>query len=310
MEQMYAKVSVLITGGAGFIGSHLADRLVALGAHVTILDDLSTGSLINIEHLQDKIHFIHGNITDFATCQQAAYGKKIIFHLAAFLSVPKSLETPRLCHDSNIAGTFNMLEAARLNNVERFVFSSSAAVYGPVSGQCHEDMQCAPISPYGYSKLIGELYCQQYAKNFNLGTVCLRYFNVYGHRQNPAGSYAAVVAKFTHQMQHNLPITLFGDGSQTRDFVPVQTIVDANLTLAQLPQDMMKGDSYNIASGNSISLLALIELLKKEYPAYTAPIIFEPGRAGDLQHSQASVEKFTRILSSSSPSFKDQTLSL
>jgi nucleoside-diphosphate-sugar epimerase len=296
MKHLYKNKKVLITGGAGFIGSHLAHRLVALGANVTILDDLSTGSLNNLAEISNDIRFIHGSITNPTVCIEASRDTSFIFHLAAFLSVPKSLETPRECHRINIDGTFNMLEAARINDVKRFIFSSSAAVYGQEKGECTEDMVCYPLSPYGYSKLIGEKLCQQYATCFGINTICLRYFNVYGPRQNPTGTYAAVVAKFKHQMEHNLPITIFGDGSQTRDFVPVSSVVDANIVVALLPQINMNGAVFNVGSGKSITLLQLIEQLKKEHPTYCIPTIFESARSGDLQSSTANINKLTNIL--------------
>lgn len=296
MKHLYKNKKVLVTGGAGFIGSHLAQRLVALGAHVTILDDLSSGNLDNLAAIKNDIRFMHGSITNQAVCIEASTDISFVFHLAAFLSVPQSLEIPRECHTINIDGTFNMLEAARINKVKTFVFSSSAAVYGTREGECSEDMACCPLSPYGYSKLIGEQLCQQYAKCFGVSTVCLRYFNVYGQRQNSSGTYAGVVAKFKHQMEHNLPITVFGDGSQTRDFVPVSKVVDANIAVALLPQENMNSAVFNVGSGKSMSLLQLIEQLKIEHPTYYAPTIFAPARIGDLQHSTANVDKLQKQL--------------
>lgn len=190
----YTETPVLVTGGCGFIGSCVAKKLVALGADVSIIDNLSTGRLDNIETIKDNITFIKETITNFDTCLNITKGKKIIFHLAAFISVPESIKKPYQCHDINIQGTVNLLEAARRNNVNTFVFSSSAAVYGQREGICSEVSTTAPTSPYGFSKLIGELYCKQYAHVFDMNTVILRYFNVYGAGQNPNGPYAAVVA--------------------------------------------------------------------------------------------------------------------
>jgi nucleoside-diphosphate-sugar epimerase len=296
MIGLYNGLRVLITGGCGFIGSHLAHRLVELGAHVTILDDLSSGTLANIEAISHKVTVITKSITDYQACLEATKNIAVVFHLAAFISVPQSLENPTLCADININGTANMLEAARINNVERFVFSSSAAVYGRHEGVCVESMACHPESPYGYSKLIGELLCQQYAKNFSLNTVCLRYFNVYGERQNPHGQYAAVRATFKHRMLHNLPITIFGDGLQTRDFVPVEKVVDANLQLAMLDPHLMRGAAFNIATGHSISLLDLIDALRLEFPYYNAAISFAASRPGDVQHSAADCRKYMHAI--------------
>lgn len=292
----YQDVAVLVTGGCGFIGSHLAESLVAQGAQVTILDDYSTGFARNISHIQDSITFIQGNICDMQTCLQAVQGKKIVFHLAAYISVPGSMTDPELCHSTNIVGTMNMLEACRQAGVERFVLSSSAAVYGPQAGVCVETMACAPTSPYGYSKWIGELLCQQYARCFGLKTICLRYFNVYGPRQNPAGAYAGAVAKFTHNMQYDLPITIFGDGTQTRDFIGVKQVAQANMKLALLDAELMTGQPYNIATGHSISLLDLIAQLKKEFPDYKETITFAPARPGDIAHSSADCSAYEALL--------------
>lgn len=295
MELFYKDLPVLITGGCGFIGSHLSAKLVDLGAQVTIIDDLSSGSIENIAAIQNKVVFIQKSIVDKQACLQAAQGQKIIFHLAAFISVPQSIEQPEVCHAINVDGTVNLLEAARLNGIERFVFSSSAAVYGPTTGMCSETTPTDPQSPYGFSKLIGELYCQQYAKNYGINTVIMRYFNVWGDRQNPNGAYAAVVAKFMHQMEANKPITIFGDGLQTRDFVPVSTVVQANLTLGMLAPSIA-GQVFNIATGKSINLLDLIEQLQKKFPSWVGEIIYAPTRSGDLKYSYADCSKYTALI--------------
>lgn len=286
----YQNLPVLVTGGCGFIGSHVAQTLVGLGARVTILDNLSTGCLENIAPIKDAITLIEGNITDLNTCLQAAKGQTIIFHLAARTSVPESLQDPVGYHTTNVDGTVNMLEAARINNVQRFVFSSSASVYGNKEGICREEDPCNPLSPYALSKQLGEIYCAFYARTYALKTVCLRYFNVYGDRQN--ANYGSAVASFTKAMRTNSPFTIFGDGQQTRDFVPVETIAEANITLAMLDTSAMNGNIFNIATGKSISLLALVDQLKKEFPAYTQEIHFEPARAGDIRHSCALSAKY------------------
>lgn len=295
IQAAYLALPVLITGGCGFIGSHIAQRLVDLGAQVTIIDDLSSGSLNNIAPFKDKVRLIKASITDMAACLEATRGQKIIFHLAALISVPESVKNPALCHEINVNGTFNILEAARINQVKRLVLSSSAAVYGNTEQLCTEDMKCNPESPYGFSKRIDELLCQQYALLYNVETVILRYFNVWGDRQNPNGAYAAVVAKFSHQMKHNLPITIFGDGLQTRDFIHVNEVATANLTVGIAP--IKPGEIFNIATGKSINLLELIDQIKKDYPEYNQDIIFAPARPGDLKHSRADCSKYQRLLS-------------
>lgn len=296
MEQFYRGKNVLVTGGCGFIGSHIAEKLVDLGAHVTILDDLSTGFLHNIESIKNKVTLIIASITDPNICKNTTKNKDIIFHLAAFISVPQSVEEPLVCHNVNINGTLNLLEAARINNVQRFVFSSSSAVYGSTNDIAKETDPCIPTSPYGMSKRVGELYCQQYAQHYGLKTICLRYFNVYGPRQDPNGPYAAVVAKFTYQMKHNLPITIFGDGKQTRDFIPVTDVANANLQCGMLNADLMNGQPFNIATGQSINLFELIELLKQQFPNYTEQILFGPPRPGDTKDSQADCSKYFSLI--------------
>lgn len=299
MNQFYYGTRILITGGCGFIGSHIAETLVARGAHVTILDNLSTGSLDNIASFHDDITFINGSITDFYTCMHATQNQDIIFHCAAFISVPASVERPRECHDVNVTGIINMLEAARQNDVSRFIFSSSAAVYGTREGVCSETDPCAPTSPYGLSKQMGELYCAHYAVYYGLGTVCLRYFNVYGPRQNPNGAYAAAVAKFRNCMEHDESITIFGDGMQTRDFIPVREVVNANLTAGMSEPSTMRGDIYNVATGISVTLLELVDTLREKFPTYSKEIQFAPERAGDIKHSSAHVAKLQGLLNAS-----------
>lgn len=297
MKHFYHNKKVLVTGGCGFIGSEIATELVGLGANVTILDNLSSGYLHNIEHIKDKVHLIQGDIRDKNTCIKAAENAVVIFHLAAFVSVPKSVEQPAVCHEINIDGTFNILEAARIQKVSRIVFSSSSAVYGPVDRSCTEDMQCAPISPYGYSKWIGELLCQQYTNTFGVSTVMLRYFNVYGERQDPNAPYAAAMAKFTHLMKQNLPITVFGDGTQTRDFVPVEQVAQANLAMGMLPSEKVSGQTFNIAQGKSISILELVDQLKHKFPTFTAAVTFAAPRPGDVMHTSAIVSKYQKAVS-------------
>lgn len=292
LKQFYTNQKVLVTGGCGFIGSYIAEKLINLGADVTILDNLSSGYTRNIEPFKDRVHFIEGDIRNKDICIKATKGIKTIFHLAAFVSVPKSIAEPDICHAINIDGTFNILEAARINSVERVVFSSSSAVYGPVDRSCTEDMACAPMSPYGYSKWIGELLCQQYSNVFNISTVMLRYFNVYGDRQDPNAPYAAAMAKFTHQMKQNAPITIFGDGTQTRDFVPVEQVAESNLVMGMLPKEQVSGQAFNIAKGKSITILELVDQLKNKFPTYTGAVTFAPPRPGDVLHTSAITKKY------------------
>ncbi len=295
MKQFYSHKKVLVTGGAGFIGSHLTETLVNYGAEVTVLDNLSTGSLENLSTVKNNITFIEGDIVDYQTCLNATHEQEIIFHLAAFISVPESINNPQNCFKTNVIGTMNLLQAATENQCSRLIFSSSAAVYGPQTEPCSEEMPCRPQSPYGHSKLIGEQLCAQFYKTCGIETVMLRYFNVHGPRQNPNGAYAAAVAKFTENMKHNKPITLFGNGKQTRDFVPVEKVVTANLTVGMAPEANVAGQIFNVASGKSTSLLQLIEQLKKQFPQFTAGITFAPARLGDIKYSHADVSKLKQL---------------
>jgi nucleoside-diphosphate-sugar epimerase len=291
--------AVLVTGGAGFIGSHVVEKLVSKGAHVTVLDNLSTGTLDNLEKVKHSITFLRGDIVDLETCITAAKHTSIIFHLAAKVSVAESVENPQLCYETNVIGTANMLDAALKNNVSRFIFSSSAAVYGFQENQCHEEMTCKPESPYGHSKLIGELLCQRYWRLYGLETVCLRYFNMYGERQKAYSAYSSAIATFKAHLEKNEPITIFGNGLQTRDFTPVSLAVEANEQMAIFDKKYVAGHVFNIASGRSVTLLALIEQLKKDYPHFCNEIKFIPARPGDIVHSAADIGKYKRLTKSS-----------
>jgi nucleoside-diphosphate-sugar epimerase len=291
----YKNVPVLVTGGCGFIGSHLVEKLVELGADVTILDDLSSGNKENIAAVAGQVTFLQGSITDFNTCLIATKNKQIIFHLAAFVSVPESIKKSDACHKINTTGTRNMLEAAHINHVKRFVFSSTCAVYGESISECNETMRPAPSSPYGFSKLMGELYCNEYEQLFNIEVAIMRYFNVYGPRQNPHGSYAGIIAKFTHNIEHNLPLTVFGDGTQTRDYVAVYKVINANLLLGMCDKHKINGEIFNIATGNSVTVLELINILKQKYPHYQEDNIIKPARPGDVKHISANCLKYNNL---------------
>lgn len=295
LASWYTTKKVLVTGGAGFIGSHLVQTLVHCGAHVTVLDDLSTGSQENIAAVVSHITFITGSITDPALCALACQGQDIVFHLAAVVSVTDSVANPLHCNEVNTQGTLNILQAARTADCTSFILSSSAAVYGNKEGAAYEDDVCTPTSMYGLSKLMGEHYCRLYATSYGIGTVCLRYFNVYGPRQRADSPYSGVIARFMDRLRANQPITIFGDGNQTRDFVPVQVVVHANLAAGALAKKQQQGQAINIGLGKQLSINALIEILRADFPQYNAAISHEEARPGDIRHSIAHTERYTEL---------------
>lgn len=294
IETFYKNKNVLVTGGAGFIGSHLVEELVKKGAKVTILDNFSSGNINNLKNVFPYINILYGDVTNTFTCANATTNKEIVFHLAALVSVDYSIKNPSLCYAINIKGTRNLLEACKKNNVKAFIFSSSAAVYGNKNSSCKETDTPNPQSPYAISKLESEKLCKEYSEKYLISTTCLRYFNVYGERQNPNGDYAAVVAKFKYNLENNLPITIFGDGKQTRDFVHVSKVVEANLQMGT--KSNLNGEIFNIASGTSINLFELIEQLEKETKHKKTDIIFQSARPGDILNSSANCQKYNHCI--------------
>lgn len=291
----YKNCNILVTGGAGFIGSHLTEELVKLGANVTVLDNLSNSSVKNLTKVNRKINFIYGSITDYRTCLKASKNAKIIFHLAAETAPTKYLDNPNKCDKTNIEGTLYILQAARENKIKNFIFSSSASVYGNQNGLCQETFTCSPISSYGYSKYIGEILCKEYADIYNINSIILRYFNVYGSRQKYTNSYSAVIPKFINNIKKNTPLIVYGDGKQTRDFISVTSVVKANLILGIFAEEF-KGEIFNIASGISISLIELINILKTYFPKTQCKILFESERIGDIKHSKANCSKYFNLI--------------
>jgi UDP-glucose 4-epimerase len=295
----YPHDKVLVTGGAGFIGSHLVEALLTTSAHIVILDDFSTGLHTNVPTITSRITVIEGSILDSDACQRAVQGVSCIFHLAADVSVPNSLANPFRCYEINVRGTYTILEAARKAHVSYFVFSSSAAVYGAAQELCDEETtMCKPISPYGMSKLMGEQLCKDYGLHYGIRSICLRYFNVFGARQRVDVPHASFVAQVRHNMHHNKPITLFGDGMQERDFVAVEDVADANLkSSVLLSTHDLYGETINIASGRSESLNSFVKNMHQQFPQYDRNNIrFAPARTGDIRSSGASLNKYRSLL--------------
>jgi UDP-glucose 4-epimerase len=279
--------SVVVTGGAGFIGSHLADELAKRGYGVVILDDLSTGKTGNIVELIKKgnAEFIQGSITDFTLLQKIFKGALYVFHQAALASVPRSLVDPAKTNEVNITGTLNVLIAARDNNVKEVIYASSSSVYGDTPTlPKNEQMIPRPESPYAVTKLAGEYYCRVFQEIYGFKTACLRYFNVYGPRQDPGSEYAAVIPRFIQQVISNEAPVIFGDGEQTRDFTFIKDVVEANILAAETGASGI----YNIGRGERITVNELAERIitvaGKDMEA-----IRREARAGDVKHSLADI---------------------
>lgn len=290
-------MKVIITGGAGFIGSHIAEYWCARNAEVIVLDNLRTGFKENISHL--NINFINQSITELNDIEKIFEGVDYIFNLAALVSVPESIEKPHECIEINVKGLLNLLELAKKYKIKKLVHSSSAAVYGDEPEQpkkiSHRPM---PKTPYGITKLDGEYYCQMYSEQFGVPAVSLRYFNVFGSRQNPQSQYAAAIPIFVNNALQNKDITIYGDGNQTRDFIFVKDVVRANVLAAE--SNISKG-VFNAATEKTVTIKEtaqkIIELTNSK-----SKIIFADERAGDIKHSQAEITE-TRIQLGFKPEF-------
>ena len=280
----------VVTGGAGFIGSHLVEHLVRAGDDVTVLDDLSTGKRENLAPWKSSIRFIEGSITDPVACARAISGSNVVLHQAALPSVPRSVADPLGSHAVNATGTLNVLIAARDARVERVVYAASSSAYGDTPElPKHEGMVPRPRSPYATAKLAGEEYCRAFHASYGVPTVSLRYFNVFGPRQDPASAYAAVVPKFIAAALANTAPVIYGDGEQTRDFTYVENVVRANLAACMAPERAL-GEAFNIGCGDRVSVNALWDRVRALTGARTAPR-YEPPRAGDVRDSLASVSR-------------------
>ena len=279
---------VLITGIAGFIGSSLARGLLSEGATVCGIDNLGSGNLANLEEIRSQIDFIHADILDVEAMQAATRGVDCVFHLAAIPSVPLSVSDPEGTNRTNLDGTLGVLEAARKSSVRRVLYAASSAAYGegPLLPKT-EDMLPAPISPYAVQKLAGEHYLACYARVFGVETVSLRYFNIFGPRQDPTSQYSGVLARFISQMLDEEQPTIFGDGSTSRDFTYIDNVVSANMLLAKTTRPV-SGKVFNVATGKRISLLEAYEQIKR-LTGYRGIVEFKPERAGDIKHSVADI---------------------
>lgn len=289
----------LVTGGAGFIGSHIAEALLARGDSVRVLDNFSTGKRENIEALIQKsgrslLALIEGDIRDASRVGEAVRGMDAVFHSAAFISVPQSMDEPQECFDVNVSGTHLLLESARRAGVRRVVLASSAAVYGESAVlPLREETPLQPKSPYALSKRINEMYAELFTNELDLEVVALRYFNVYGPRQRPDTMYAAAVPIFIQRLLDGKPVTIFGDGGQTRDLINIHDVARANLIASEHPN--AAGKTFNICTGIETRLLDLLEALYEIFP--NAPRTeFAPPRAGDIYRSIGSPQKAKDII--------------
>lgn len=285
---------ILVTGGAGFIGSHIVDKLIADCYDVTVIDNLITGCIDNVDHHRNKknFHFINGDIRDFDIVKQALDGIDVVFHEAAIASVTRSVKNPIFSNDVNVGGTLNLLKASVEFGVKKFIFASSAAVYGDTNSPIKKENSCpAPTSPYGVSKLAAEKYVQVFNNTYKLATVCLRYFNVYGPRQNfnVDGSYGGAITIFINRLLRNMSPIIYGDGKQTRDFVFVKDLVEANM-LAMNTENISR-EVFNIGTGKSTSLNKIVKVLKAALNKKNVNTIYSPPRTSDIKHGYADINK-------------------
>ena len=284
----------LVTGGAGFIGSHTVDELVRRGHGVVVLDDLSSGKEENLADVRSKITFMKGSITDLEAVQRAMHQAEYVIHLAARTSVPRSVKDPIDTNRINVEGTLNVLVAARDNRVKRAVFAASSSAYGETPTlPKKESMQPSPISPYGVSKYAGELYAQSFGRCYGLENVCLRYFNIFGPRQDPDSPYSGVLSRFTAALLQDEQPVVFGDGEQTRDFTYVDNAVQANLLACEAPG--VSGFVFNVGTGDRYSLNQTLEILRG-LSAKKLPAKYEPAREGDIRDSQADITSARELL--------------
>lgn len=284
----------LVTGGAGFIGSHLVERLVRDGEGVRVLDNFSSGKRQNLEPFGSKVEIIEGDLRNPDDCRRACSGVSIIMHEGAVPSVPKSVEDPLTSHQANVDGTFNLLMAARDAGCKRVIFAASSSAYGDQPElPKHEKQKPDPLSPYAANKLFGEYYLRVFSLCYGLETISLRYFNVFGPRQDPKSQYAAAIPAFVTAILHNEPPTIYGDGEQTRDFTYIENVVHANLLAAKAPKT--NGEVINVACGESVTvnqiIAAINQLLGKQVKAK-----YVDTRPGDVKHSLADISLAKRLI--------------
>ncbi len=281
---------VLVTGGAGFIGSNLTDGLIEAGAKVVVIDNLMTGFRENLEEIKGDFEFVEADLNDSEMVAKALEGVEIVFHQAALPSVPRSIDNPRETHEACVNATFNLLCLAKEADVRRFVYAASSSAYGNQKILPKvETMRPDPLSPYAAAKLMGEHYCSVFSNVYGLETISLRYFNVFGPRQNPASFYSGVISRFIDALMSGETPVIFGDGEQSRDFTFVANVVDANIRAAQTTKGI--GESMNTANGDKVTLNELLDVLKDITGKPDVEARYEEERGGDVKHSQADNTK-------------------
>ncbi|RLE03059.1 MAG: LPS biosynthesis protein WbpP [Candidatus Aminicenantes bacterium] len=284
----------LVTGGAGFIGSHLVEGLLERGHSVRVVDNFLTGKRENLARVVSKIELVEGDIRDFSLCQEITREIDWVFHQAALPSVPRSVEDPGLSNEINVTGTLNLLIAAREAAVKKFIFASSSSVYGDDQNlPKREDILGQPLSPYAITKRVGEMYCLVFNQLYGLSTICLRYFNIFGPRQDPHSQYAAVIPNFIQRMIESRPPVIFGDGFQSRDFTYVANVVEANIRAAEVTE--VEKRIFNIACGQRITVMELVEWINRILGKDIKPV-FDPPRPGDIKHSYADISLAQKYL--------------
>jgi nucleoside-diphosphate-sugar epimerase len=287
--------TVLVTGGAGFIGSHIASALSVNGARVRVLDDLTTGHRENIEEIGGDVDFIEGSVADQELLPKVLEGVEVVFHEAAIPSVPRSVEEPRQTHVASVDGTFSLLLAARDQKVRRVVYAASSSAYGdqPTLPKS-EEMRPDPLSPYAVAKLVGEYYCRAFTRVYGLETVSLRYFNVFGPRQDPGSQYSGVVSRFISSLCSDERPVIYGDGEQSRDFTYIDNVVAANVSASEAPK--ASGNIINVANGERVTLNQLLEELKRLTGKPDVTAEYREARLGDVRHSLADVSMARELL--------------
>lgn len=286
----------LVTGGAGFIGSNLADALIAQGGAVRVIDNFVTGYRENLEDISGDFEFIEGDLNDDTKLRQALEGVKVVFHQAALPSVPRSVANPKETHEACVNATFKLLVAAKEANVRRLIYAASSSAYGdqPTLPKI-ETMSPEPLSPYAAAKLMGEYYCQVFTRVYGLETISLRYFNVFGPRQDPSSEYSGVISRFVDALLTGKTPVIYGDGEQTRDFTYIANVVNANLQAAETTKGI--GEVMNAANGDRVTLNELLEVLKKITGKESVKAEYREARAGDIKHSQADNARARQCLS-------------